>query len=163
MTVVSNASPLISLAKAEYLFVLERLFGAVHITNEVHGETTRAGRGGAELIAGAAWLHVISLRDTAQLASWEREYRLGMGELSTLRLAQELMADIAIIDERKARVLAHRLGISVVGTIGLLEESYTRKIIADLRTAYMKLLENGTYIDQRLLNSSLRTFDLPAL
>jgi predicted nucleic acid-binding protein len=161
--VVSNASPLISLAKAEHLFILEHLFGLIHITNEVHAEATRAGRGGAELIVAAEWLSIDSLHSSAQLASWEREYRLGIGELSTLLLAQELKADIAIIDERKARVLSRHLGIPVVGTIGLLEESFRRRIISDLRTAYMKLLETGTYIDQRLLNSSLRTFDLPTL
>jgi predicted nucleic acid-binding protein len=161
--VVSNASPLISLAKAEHLFILEKLFRVVHITNEVYSETTTAGRGGAELIAASDWLRTGSLRNLAQLATWEREYRLGIGELSTILLAQELTADVAIIDERKARVLARNFGIAVVGTIGLLEESLRRNIISDLRTAYRKLLATGTYIDQRLLNSSLRTFGLPAL
>ncbi len=163
MTVVSNASPLISLAKAGHLFVLEHLFGLIHATSEVHAEATHAGRGGAELIASAEWISIESLHSSAQLASWEREYRLGIGELSTLLLAQQLKANIAIIDERKARVLARQLGIPVVGTIGLLEESFRRRIISDLRSAYVKLLETGTYIDQRLLNSSLRTFDLPTL
>ncbi len=163
MIVVSNASPLISLAKAEHLFILEKLFDVIHITDEVHAETTQAGRGGAELIAAASWLHVRSLRDRSRLTTWEHEYRLGIGELSTLRLAEELSAAIAIIDERKARILAHNLDIPVVGVVGLLEESYRRKIISDLRSAYMNLLDSGTYLDHRLLNSSLRTFGLPSL
>lgn len=45
MTVVSNASPLIALARIGQLGALGKLYGTVHIPTEVHDEVVVAGAG----------------------------------------------------------------------------------------------------------------------
>lgn len=162
MIVVSNASPIISLARIQQLELLHQLFAEIWIAEQVHSEVA-AQPAGAQEISSAAWIKVHELTDNDLLAQWRARFRLGAGELATILLAKELSAELAIIDEKKARQLAQKENLQVIGTLGMLEESYRRKHLHDLRTCYQGLLSTGTYIDRRLLNMSLRTFGLPVL
>jgi predicted nucleic acid-binding protein len=45
---------------------------------------------------------------------------LDEGEASVLALAEELDASLVIVDERKGRRYAKRLGLAVTGTMGIL-------------------------------------------
>jgi predicted nucleic acid-binding protein len=91
------------------------------------------------------------------------QYSLGSGELSTILLAKEIQADVALIDERGARLLAQSEGVPVLGTVGLLELGYRRGEVADLRLAYQMMLAQGAYINQQILNQSLAEFNLPPI
>lgn len=162
MIVVSNASPLISLAKIKQLELLQKLFSEILITEQVHSEAAIAGPGAQE-IAGSEWIKVVALTDIDLLRKWRSLYGLGAGEISTLLLAKEYSADLVIIDEKKARQLARKESVRVVGTVGILEESCRRNYVKDLRTCYQGLIDTGTYINLNLLNLSLRSFDLPTL
>ncbi|MCZ7634710.1 MAG: hypothetical protein M5U12_00710 [Verrucomicrobia bacterium] len=90
-------------------------------------------------------------------------YPLGAGELATVRLAQSLPADLALLDERAARRLARASGVAVMGCVGLLETAFRRGFLPDLRASYQRLLAEGIWIDTRLLNRSLAACDLPSL
>lgn len=48
---------------------------------------------------------------------------MGPGEAEAIVLAQELAADILLIDERKARKTALQLGLPVTGILGVLLEA----------------------------------------
>ena len=50
-----------------------------------------------------------------------------------------------------------------VGTLGILEEAYRKTLITELREIYQNLLATGTYLDRRLLDKSLQSFQLPPL
>jgi len=132
------------------------------ITEQVHSEATISGPGAQE-IAGSEWIKVVALTDIDLFRKWRSLYGLGAGEISTILLAKEHSASLAIIDDKKARQLARKESVRVVGTIGILEESCRRNYIKDLRTCYQSLLDRGTYINLNLLNLSLRSFDLPNL
>ncbi|MFQ5640704.1 MAG: DUF3368 domain-containing protein [bacterium] len=162
MIVVSNASPLISLAKIKHLDILEKLFLSIHIATEVFEEAASTGPGAAE-IAAADWISTVELATPSRLQEWRSQLNLGKGELATILLAKELSADLAIIDEKKARALAQENRLAVVGSIGILEEAYRRHHISNLRTCYQKLLATGTYIAPRLLDASLESFGLEIL
>jgi len=163
--VVSNASPLISLAKVGYLHLLPGLFGQISIAPEVHQEVVGAGgtRPGAIEIQNAGWSQIQAVKDTARLHRWQQTYHLGLGELATVILAQELRADLAIIDERAARLLATQNGIKVIGCVGLLEIGHRQGRVIELRATYHKLLAHGVHIDRQILDHSLATFHLPSL
>jgi uncharacterized protein len=108
----------------------------------------------------ASWIRVAQLANSAKLAIWRSQYPLGVGELSTLLLAMEIAADVALMDERRARLLE---GVTVFGTVGLLEFGYRRGELADLRQVYQMLLAQGAHIDRQILDQSLAHFNLPAL
>ena len=165
MIVVSNASPLISLTKIGCLHLLPELFGQISIAPEVHHEIVGAGinRPGAAAIQNASWIVLQPLKNALRLQQWQRLYRLGPGELATLLLAQELAADLTLVDERAARLLAAQHRVKVLGSVGVLELGYRQGGIADLRTTYHQLLSQGIYIDRQILNRSLAALNLPSL
>lgn len=165
MIVVSNASPLIILAKLGLFDLPHRLFSEITISQEVWNEVVINGAGlpGSAEAQHAVWLRVAQLANPAQLTAWQGQYSLGAGELSTILLAKEIQADVTLMDERRARLLAQSEGISVLGTVGLLELGYRRAEVADLRLAYQTMLAQGAQIDRQILNRSLAGLNLPPI
>lgn len=168
MIVVSNASPLIILAKLGLFDLPHQLFTSITIPQEVWNEIVVQGAklpGSTETEEAnqLGWLHIAEVANVPQLTLWKDRYALGAGELATILLAKELLADIALIDEQRARSLARSEGVPVLGTVGLLELGYRRGVVADLRQVYQEMLQQGARIDQRILNQSLAAFHLPQL
>jgi len=163
--VVSNASPLITLARIGHLDSLHKLYETVHIPSEVYNEVVIAGAGmpGAASVANVDWLHVTPVQDAEGLAKAIVRTGLGRGEISAIFLAKELVADLTLMDERKGRRLALEEGLSVVGCIGILEEMYRRDEIKDLRQIYQELIRQNIRVDLRTLQASLKLFGLKAL
>jgi len=69
VTVVCNASPLISLARVGHLSLLPALFDAVQISAEVHHEVAVAGAGrpAAQAVQTASWIRIQACPDLALL------------------------------------------------------------------------------------------------
>ncbi len=110
---------------------------------------------GASEVEQASWIEVKTLSNPTALAQNRQKFSLGLGELSSILLAQELGADIILLDDFNARRLARSVGLEVRGSVGLLEIAYTRGYVADLRAVFQQLLENSAYVDRRLLNQRL--------
>ncbi len=165
MTAVADSSPLIILTKLRCIHFLPRLFVRLYISVEVHHEIAVAGAGlpGASEIAKAAWIEVKPLQSQTALASSQRKYALGPGEMSTILLAQELSASPVLLDDHKARKLAKLEGLEILGSVGLLEAFYHQGYLTDLRSAFQQLLAHNVYIDQRLLNRRLQALGFPPL
>jgi predicted nucleic acid-binding protein len=81
--VVSNATPLIILAKVGYFDLLQKLFAEITISQEVWTEVVvkGAGRSGSAETAEASWIQVASLADPTQLPVWRSQFNLGAGEV----------------------------------------------------------------------------------
>ncbi len=88
---------------------------------------------------------------------------MGAGERGTILLAKTLPADLALIDEWKARRVAQEAGLSVLGCLGTLEAGARKGMVTDLRDAYLELLRQGIRFDLRLLQESLTRLGLPKL
>lgn len=164
MTVVSNSSPLIILAKLECFDLLNRLYPRLNISTEVQQEVVVSGAGlpGASEVAKAEWIEAKSLQNRTGLLAAQEKYALGVGELSTILLAKEIQASAVLLDDYHARKLARAEGLEVRGTVGLLETFYLRGHLLDLRAAFQQLLSHS-YIDQQLLDIRLRALGLPPL
>jgi predicted nucleic acid-binding protein len=164
VTVVSNSSPLIILAKLECFELLNRLFPILYISAEVQHEVVVSGAGlpGASEVAKAEWIEVKQLQNRADLLAAQEKYALGVGELSTILLAKEIQVSAVLLDDYHARKLARAEGLEVRGTVGLLETFYLRGHFPDLRAAFQQLLSHS-YIDQQLLNLRLGALALPPL
>ena len=165
MIVVSNSSPLITLARILQLDLLRQLFGQIHIAEEVRQEVVvrGAGRPGAEAVRLADWIQIHPTSSATEMQRLSSVYQLGAGELATVLLARSLSADLAIIDERIARRLARARDIEVIGCVGILETCFRRGLEVDLRRSYQELLVQGIRIDRTLLNRSLAACGLPSL
>ena len=165
MNIVADSSPLIALAKIGQIDLLEKLFGGIVIAGEVYTEVVVIGAGlpGAEETRKASWIEVQPITGHANLLAAHSRFSLDMGELSTLVLAKEIRADLVLVDDLGARKLMRAEGFRIQGTIGILEASFFRKYLADLRQAYMQLLAKGVYLDRAFLDSRLKVLNLPPL
>lgn len=164
MIVVSDSSPLITLAKLGRLDLLRQLFPSVFISAEVHAEivTRGEGRAGAAEVAASPWIELRRIKDASSLSSAAEAFSLDLGEISTIILAKELSANLLLIDEAKARKVAAASGFQVVGCVGLLERLYFRSQIRDLRGEFQRLAELS-YVHIELLNERLRALNLDPL
>lgn len=129
MRVVSNASPLVNLARIDALDLLPQVFGTVLAPEAVWHEVVVAGRGqsGAEAVAGAKWLTVQSPQNKVLVTALRQD--LDAGEAEAIVLALELPADLLLMDERLGRETARHLGIRITGLVGVLVESKRRGLI----------------------------------
>lgn len=165
MIAVSDSSPLIALARIRRLDLLSSLFGRIVIPSAVYEEVVVAGAGlpGAEQVRRARWLEVVNKPDVAGISLLRQCVGLGAGEKESILLAKHLSADVVLLDEARARRVAHTAGLTVTGCIGILESGFRRGLVQDLRAAYVDLLKQGIRFDLKLLSDSLAKFGLPAL
>jgi predicted nucleic acid-binding protein len=135
MIIVSDASPLITIAKIEYLSILEAIFGFVYIPHIVEQELTAKNLevGIPDILTLAkGWLVVQSPK---QLITFPK---LDLGESAAISLALELKATSLLIDEKVGRKTALSMGLHIIGTIGILEEAAFQGLI-DLEEAFKRL------------------------
>jgi uncharacterized protein len=94
MIVVSDASPLIALARIGRLELLREMFGTLLLPDSVWNEVTNAGseRAGSASILRADWIKRRSVSDSALVARLRRD--LGAGESEAIALARESHADL---------------------------------------------------------------------
>lgn len=76
---------------------------------------------------GPAWLRIVPVSPGAR--PLDTGMLLDSGETAALQVARELKADLLLMDERKGRAVAGRLGIAVTGTLGVLVEAALRGLI----------------------------------
>ena len=81
----------------------------------------------------------------------------GRGEAEAIRLAKETAADILLIDDRKARTAATRLGVKCTGLLGLVVHAKLTDNNTSLR-AMIELLETqgGLYLSAEVKAEALR-------
>ena len=165
MKVLSDSSPLITLAKIGRLDLLPQLYETVTITPEVYAEVVVSGAGmpGSSQISAAKWIHVRPVQKPANLAAAQQRFGLGIGELSVIMLGHELQADVLLVDDMKARNLAQEEGMAVLGCVGVLHDAFGLKLVSDLPGAYRQLLASGAYVDRVLLENILKILNLPPL
>ena len=168
MNAVADASPLIVLAKIDYLDLVPTLYEPVTISLQVFAEVVVAGAGlpGASQVAKSDWIEVRQLGDTGELAAAQAQYGLDIGELSTILLATEIGTTTVLIDESRGRRLAKERGLEVRGTIGILENLenlFQLGAIPDLRVAFQRILAQGAYVSLDFLNERLLSYGLPPL
>ena len=82
--------------------------------------------------------------------------RLDSGEAAVLALASEHEARLVIIDEKKARQEALKIGLPFKGTLGILLEAKEEGLIDKIKPLLIVLQENGIYLDESLIAYALR-------
>jgi uncharacterized protein len=162
---VSDSSPLITLARAKQLHLLREFYGQLLVPIEVYEEVTVAGAGlpGGEEVRGAPWIRVQSIPSTVPASLKTACTGLGAGERGAIFLASTLGAEIVFIDEERARRVAKNVGLTVAGSIAVLERGAQLKKIEDLRLVYLSLLGQGIRFDEELLEQSIARLGLAKL
>lgn len=153
MLVVSDASPLNILVRLGQADVLPALFEAVAIPPSVAEEMSRSATPQVVrdwLSKPPPWLTVRPPASPEPATTLRHR-----GERDAIRLAQELGADAILLDESKPRAEAAKLGLRVVGTIGILELAANRGLIHDLAAVHDQLRHTNFFIAEAVLAASL--------
>jgi predicted nucleic acid-binding protein len=156
MIVVSNTSPLTNLASIGKFDLLQRLFGQVNIPEGVWSELNLNGRRwpGSLEVEGAGWISRHTVKDVPLATALMRD--LDQGEAESIALAIEMKADLLLLDEKEARHIAQRLGLNIMGVIGVLFLAYNRKEIDRIKPCLDALRQTaGFYLSESLYSAIL--------
>ncbi len=146
MKIVLNTSPIIFLGKINCLHLLENCVNEVFVPENVVHE-----------LGNYTLPHFINIKSLSVIGTAYLKGAIGRlheGELSAIVLAQELKADYVILDDLLARQKAQRLGLNVMGTLGLLLLMEKRQLLSN--TEVWQLIaeltqRHGMYLSTRIL------------
>lgn len=152
MIVVSDTSPINYLLLINQIDLLPCLFEQIIIPDVVEAEMrdpdapTILQRW---IAAPPSWLtiQVVTAID-------ETLNSLDLGEQAAITLAQRLPADLLLIDERLGRQIANDRGLSVIGTLGILDTAATQGLI-DLAQAIAQLQQTNFRVSHRIIQALL--------
>jgi len=156
IVVVSNTSPLTNLAAIGQFDLLRRLYGELHIANGVWDELNANGKRwpGADNVAGANWIERHTIQNQALVDALSSD--LDHGEAESIALAKELNAALILMDEKEGRRAAERLGLHVVGTVGILLEAKAKRKLSSVRPHLDALRQTaGFYLSESVYQSTL--------
>jgi predicted nucleic acid-binding protein len=152
--IVADTSPLCYLVLIGCVDVLPQMFGRVEIPELVRYELSDADA--PPEVSG--WitqpLEWLSIRVVEQQPD-DALLRLHLGEIEAILLAEQLGADLIILDEKPARRVAAERGLRVTGTLGILKEAAVRGLI-DLPVAVERLRQTTFRVTPRLLQNLLK-------
>jgi len=118
--VISNISPLTNLAVIGQLELVQIQLSSVAVPDAVWQEMLalphREGRAALLAARTAGWLRVAALANPA-MASSLRLAGLDKGESEAIAIAVETSEPLLLIDEKKGRMAARRLGVPVAGAL----------------------------------------------
>ena len=151
---IINNSPLVFLWMLNLLPLLRELYTDVWIPEEVQAEFLRSDTiARRSTLNNAPWIRTVSLTDPQGTSAYGS---LDQGEASVLALAKEHDAHLVIIDEKKARAEAKRIGLPVKGTVGVLLEAKQKGLIDAIKPLLEALRDDGMYLDQSFIDSVLQ-------
>jgi len=131
--IVSNASPLINLARIGKLGLLQNLYGELIIPGAVWQEIVVEGAGqpGAEEVKAADWIKQQDVTNRHLTKALKQE--LDTGEAEAIALALEIGADLLLMYEHLGREVARHLEVRYTGLIGVLIEAKRKGFIASIK------------------------------
>jgi predicted nucleic acid-binding protein len=154
MQVVADTSLFNYLILIDQIALLPALYGRIIIPPAVlyeellHSSSPLPVRAWAASLP--AWLDVrqVASAPEADLQHLER------GEQAAIALAQELQADLLLMDDKDGRQAAEQRGLTVFGTLGVLEHSAEQSLV-DLPEVLRRLLATNFYASARIIQELL--------
>ncbi len=153
--VISDTSPVRYLILIGAVDLLSALYGEVLIPETVASELQQPHTPEPVqrwMAKPPGWLQIVSL---AGVPAISLVADLDLGEYDAIRLALCRNADLVLMDEREGVEEARRLGLTVTGTLGILDRAAERNLI-DLTQAFARLRQTNFRIDPGLLDRLLK-------
>ncbi len=148
--IVSNATPLIYLAKANKLILLKKLVKEVFIPEAVFQEVVIEGKRLAENDAyrvekaiSQGWLTVKGVKDLLSF-----DFPLHPGETEVISLAKQEKIKTVLIDDAKARSAAEFADLKPVGTLGIILHAVKRRMLDfdEFLSTLEEIIHRGFYL-----------------
>jgi predicted nucleic acid-binding protein len=152
---VINASPVILLAKVGLMDSIPALAETFVIPQPVVDEISSVHNDAAALWLNGAGKQFVrpAVTELTGLAGSE----IGAGERSVISWAVANPGFIAVLDDREARNIAQRLGVRILGTVGVVLRLKKAGLISEVKTHLTRIRTAGGYISDELFREALRT------
>jgi len=167
---VSNATPLIYMAKLGKLHLLRQVFMRIQVPPEVKVEAVDRGKAKGypdsyviEHALDEGWIVMEDLTSEnveksealAQIAG------IDVGEAQAVILAKQKNEQLVLIDQANGREVARQLGLSPRGTIFTILTAVRRKLITKQEAKQMleRLIEVNFYISARIYRDALKAIE----
>jgi predicted nucleic acid-binding protein len=156
LIVVSDATPIISLAKIDMLDIMGRLYDEVLLPKAVYDEVCRNQTFAEEAAAiqKCTFMNVKTV-NREQSVKLLRASGLDLGESEAIVLADSLPDALLLMDERKGRQIALNMGIQIIGTLGILLHAKKIGLIPRIKPLLDSLLKANIRISESLYYSIL--------
>ena len=158
MIVISDTSAITNLAAIDHLKLLPQLYNQVIIPEAVYRELVDIDPPAPGTLEAqtASWLEVRQVANREVVERLQGEVRLDPGEAEAIALTLELDADLLLIDERRGRAEANRLGIKITGLLGILVEAKRRSLIVAVKPLMDALIATSEFrVSSALYNQIL--------
>ena len=142
---MTNTTPLITLAGVGLLDLLPLLYGTIWTPRIVLQEYQAKAPPTEPDLTQLSWLSVVDVSVDPTLPL------LDAGEAAAISLAQTIGARLILLDERKARKIATRLGLPVAGTLAVLLRAKQQGYITAIRPYLTHMLNQGRRFHPDLL------------
>lgn len=152
MIVVSNTSPIMNLATVGQLNLLNWIYGKIIIPESVLHELSIIDL--EQPIQSLSWIEKQSVIDKSLIDALSLD--LDLGEAEAIALAREMEADLLLIDERRGRKVASRLGLKFIGLLGVLLEAKHKGFVMRVKPILDELIAKaGFWVSGQLYNRVL--------
>jgi predicted nucleic acid-binding protein len=151
---VINASPVILLSKAEVIQFIPLLCDRLVIPAAVVGEVQNAQISDA----GRNWLEAAGkkfVKPSPAIHPTLSEWHGGLGEAEVISWALHHPEFTAVLDDRRARALATRNHVAVLGSLRIIVIAKERGFISQATPALEKLRGAGAYVTSELIDRAI--------
>jgi predicted nucleic acid-binding protein len=150
--VVSNNTPLVGLFNLRRLDILTGVYESVAIPRAVEAEFLAIDRADRTAALRASGVATVRVRDSRLPRGY---VGLDHGEAEVLALGYELNSPLLVLDDRKARGFALRLGFKVTGTAGLLVAAKKRGLVDAVGPLFSELQRSGLYLAPEVVRQAI--------
>lgn len=153
--IISNTTPIITLLSISKLDILKDIYGKIIIPQAVYNEIEE-GKNKAFYtdLSKIEWIEIKQIKDREPL---KYIYDLDKGEAEVIVLANELKADLVIIDEKLGREYANHFNLKLTGTIGILLKAKEQGLTENIKPLLKTMKANGIWLSQKFINQILKT------
>lgn len=151
---IVNASPIITLAKADHLALLTELADEILLPDAVVSEILAApGSDPARQAVENGWGQRVS---GVNIPTALLEWGLGAGETAVLAIALAQGASTVVLDDAQGRKCARTLGLPVIGTLGVVLRAKHMGHVESAALILQDLRSAGLYLDDATITLALQ-------
>jgi predicted nucleic acid-binding protein len=152
---VINASPVILLSKAGLIHHVPAVARPLIIPEPVAAEIRQC----REVDVAVNWIQGGGkqfIRPPAKELPELAQAGIGPGERAVISWAAANSGFIAVLDDSEARLLARRLGVPVLGTVGVVLDLKAAGLIPEIKSYLLEIRRVGGYMSDALFEEALR-------
>lgn len=157
MLVVSDTSPICYLILIDLIDLLPQIYSQILIPEVVRDELVDQDAP-VRVQQWMSHLPTWAIVATTHQQPDSNLLELDPGERAAILLAEDLGADLVLIDERKGRRIARSRGLNVTGLLGILDAAAARGLI-DLPSAIAQLQSTDFWVSPQLIDALLQKYN----